>query len=66
MSSYGIFEHHRERKATGGGLVARAVYDDGSAHDQFNYGGLVPFKVYKTERGADAYVDRLYRERTAA
>jgi hypothetical protein len=66
MQAYGIFEHHRERTPTGGGLVARAVYDDGSAHDQFNYGGLVPIKVYKTERGADAYVDRKYRERVGS
>lgn len=64
--AYGIFEHHRERVATGGGLVARAVYDDGTAHDQFNYGGLVPSRIFKTERGADAYVDRMYRARLNA
>ena len=46
MQAYGIFEHHRERTPTGGGLV--------------------PIKVYKTERGADAYVDRKYRERVGS
>ena len=57
---YGIFEHHRERVPTGGGLVAREVYEDGSATDVRNYGGLVPLRTFKTERGADAYVDREY------
>lgn len=66
VTLYGIFEHHRERQPTGGGLVARAVYEDGSAHDRFNYGGLEPLRIFKTERGADAYVDRRYAEKLAA
>lgn len=58
-----MFDHHSNRQPTGGGLVVRELYADGTPTDQYNYGGIEPIVTYKTERGADAYVERKYQEK---
>lgn len=56
---YGVFYHHVCRELNpSGGIVVRKIDGMRRAHDSFNYGGVAPLRVFKTERGADNYVSR--------
>ena len=58
--AYGGFLHAVDRVPTGRGYVARRI-DPGTrrALDSRNYGApMMPLRIYRTERGANAWIDR--------
>lgn len=60
---YGVFLHAVNRVATGRGLVARKIdAETRRPHDQQNYGGMNALRIFKTERGANYWIDRRAEE----
>lgn len=56
---YGVFYHHVRRSLNPhGGRVVRPVDETHRALDFYNYGDVVPLRVFKSERAADNFIAR--------
>jgi len=59
-TAYGVFPHSIDRKPTGRGYVVRPIdATTGQAHDQRNYGGMRPLRVYKVRSAAERAADKM-------
>lgn len=58
-ASWLVLPHCESRKPTGRGYVVRESADGERANDSFNYGDVVPVKVYSRKAPADKCADRM-------
>jgi hypothetical protein len=65
VRTFGVYPHAIQRILTGRGRVVRECNPDGFALDTYNYGGIIAEALYKTQRGADNYVERKRVEESA-